>query len=399
MSGMEALQKMQEDSGSAMIPVIVISGHGTVSDAVQATKYGAFDFLEKPLDRERVLITIRNALKQSQMQREMGRLRQEAEGRFAMIGNSPVMQKLFNEIAKVAPTKGRVLVTGESGTGKELIARAIHENSNLAGGAFVKVNCAAISPELIESELFGHEKGAFTGATGRKRGLFEVADGGTLLLDEIGDMSLNAQAKVLRVLQTGEFTRVGGERVLKVDVRVVAATNKELREAVEEGTFREDLYFRLNVIPLNSPPLRDRADDIPEMVKHFVGQFCDENGFRAKSVQPEVLSRLADYDWPGNVRELKNIIERVVIMSDDEITVGDLPPYLSDSTKPSFDVQHYANRMLKDFKEEMEREFLLMRLDENEWNISKTATSLGIERTNLHKKLNAYNIHRSENKK
>lgn len=399
MSGMEALEKMQQESGGAMIPVIVISGHGTVSDAVQATKFGAYDFLEKPLDRERVLITIRNALKQSLMQREVGRLRREAQGRFAMIGNSPVMQKLFNEIAKVAPTKGRVLVTGESGTGKELIARAIHENSNLADGPFVKVNCAAISPELIESELFGHEKGAFTGAAGRKRGLFEVADGGTLLLDEIGDMSLNAQAKVLRVLQMGELTRVGGERVITVDVRVVAATNKELRDAVEDGTFREDLYFRLNVIPLHSPPLRERADDIPEMVNHFVAQFCNENGFRPKSVNPEVLKRLAEYDWPGNVRELKNIIERVVIMSDNEITVGDLPHYLSDTSKPSFDVQHYANRTLKDFKEEMEREFLLMRLEENDWNISKTATALGIERTNLHKKLKAYDIHRNENKK
>ncbi len=394
MSGLDALARLQSEAGGTTLPVIVISGHGTVSDAVQATRLGAFDFLEKPLDRERVVITLRNALRQGAMAREVGQLRAQVKGRFQMIGASPVMQKLFSEIAKVAPTKGRVLITGESGTGKELIARAIHDNSPLAGREFVKVNCAAISPELIESELFGHEKGAFTGAIGRKRGLFEVADGGTLFLDEIGDMSLPAQAKVLRALQTGELSRVGGERVIKVDVRVIAATNKDLGKEVEVGQFREDLFFRLNVVPLWSPPLREHKEDLPDMVRHFVAELCRENGFRDKRVEPAVLERLSGYDWPGNVRELKNIIERVVIMSDEVIRVEDLPAFFQASAKPSFDLSRYADRSLRDFKEEMEKDFILMRLEQNDWNISRAATSLGIERTNLHKKLKAYGITR-----
>jgi two-component system, NtrC family, nitrogen regulation response regulator NtrX len=395
MSGLDALAKLhQMTPAGPPIPVIVISGHGTVSDAVQATRLGAFDFLEKPLDRDRVVITLRNALKQGSMAREVGELRERVKGRFAMIGKSPIMQKLFGELAKVAPTKGRVLITGESGTGKELIARAIHDNSNLSQGEFIKVNCAAISPELIESELFGHEKGSFTGAVGRKRGLFEVADGGTLFLDEIGDMSLAAQAKVLRVLQTGELTRVGGEKIIQVDTRVIAATNKELGQEVEQGRFREDLFFRLNVIPLSSPPLREHKEDIPEMVRHFVEEFCQENGFRTKEVEPAALERLIAYNWPGNVRELKNIIERVVIMSDDVIHVDDLPPFLNAAPKPSFDLQKYASCSLRDFKEEMEREFLLMRLEQYDWNVSRAASALGIERTNLHKKLKSYGIQR-----
>jgi two-component system, NtrC family, nitrogen regulation response regulator NtrX len=395
MSGLDALARLHaEGSGGLAVPVIVISGHGTVSDAVQATRLGAFDFLEKPLDRDRVVITLRNALRQGAMAREVGQLREQVQGRFEMIGGSAVMQKLFNEIAKVAPTKGRVLISGESGTGKELIARAIHDNSPLAGGEFVKVNCAANSPELIESELFGHEKGAFTGAVGRKRGLFEVANGGTLFLDEIGDMSVPAQAKVLRALQTGELTRVGGERVITVDVRVIAATNKELAKEVEAGHFREDLYFRLNVVPLHSPALRHHKEDVPDMVRHFVEAFCRENGFRTKEVAVDVLERLMAYDWPGNVRELKNVIERVVIMSDEVIRVDDLPPFLHPAPKPTFDLARYADRSLRDFREEMEKEFILMRLEHNDWNISRAATSLGIERTNLHKKLKAYGIQR-----
>jgi DNA-binding NtrC family response regulator len=396
MSGMEALQKLGIEGRGTALPVIVISGHGTVADAVQATRLGAFDFLEKPLDRERVVITLRNALRQGAMAREVGHLRAQVKGRFQMIGASPAMRKLFEEIEKVARTKGRVLITGESGTGKELIARAIHENSPLADREFVKVNCAAISPELIESELFGHEKGAFTGAVGRKRGLFEVADGGTLFLDEIGDMSLPAQAKVLRALQTGELSRVGGERVIKVDVRVIAATNKDLGAEVQAGRFRDDLYYRLNVVPLHSPPLREHKEDVPDMVRHFVVEFCRENGFRDKQLEPEVLSRLQAYDWPGNVRELKNIIERVVIMSDEVIRVEDLPAFFHASAKPAFDLSRYADRTLRDFKEEMEKEFILMRLEQNDWNISRAATTLGIERTNLHKKLKAYGITRGQ---
>ena len=395
-SGLEALERLQAKSeGETVLPVIVISGHGTVTDAVQATRLGAFDFLEKPLDRERVVITLRNALRQGGLARELGRLREQVRGRFEMIGSSPNMQKLFSEISKVAPTRGRVLITGESGSGKELIARAIHHNSPMASASFVKVNCAAISPELIESELFGHEKGAFTGAVNRKLGLFEVANGGTLFLDEIGDMSLPAQAKVLRALQTGELTRVGGERLIKVDVRVLAATNKDLTRAVEEGQFREDLFFRLNVIPIHSPPLREHKEDIPELVQSFVEQICKENGYRHKSVHAEVLDRLQQYHWPGNVRELKNIIERVVIMSDDVIRIEDLPPFLSISTKPTYDLARYQASTLKEFKESMERAFITTRLEEHGWNISRAATSLGIERTNLHKKLKAYKIQRS----
>jgi len=395
MSGLDALTKLQANHpGETQVPVVVISGHGTVGDAVQATRLGAFDFLEKPLDRDRVVITLRNALKQRAMARQVDKLRQQVKGRFEMIGKSSLMHKLFDQIAKVAPTKGRVLISGESGTGKELIARAIHDYSPLVGSEFVKVNCAAIAPELIESELFGHEKGAFTGATGRKRGLFEVADGGTIFLDEIGDMAQSAQAKVLRVLQTGELTRVGGERVIKVDVRVIAATNKDLAREVEAGGFREDLYFRLNVVPILSPPLREHREDIPDMVQHFVREFCAENGFKVKDVEAAVIERLVQYGWPGNVRELKNIIERVVIMSDDVIRVEDLPPFLSVSTTPAFDLGRYRDRTLREFKEEMERDFILMRLEEHEWNISRAATTLGIERTNLHKKLKAYNIQR-----
>ncbi|MCC6751037.1 MAG: sigma-54-dependent Fis family transcriptional regulator [Deltaproteobacteria bacterium] len=395
-SGMEALERLQaEHPGETNVPVIVISGHGTVSDAVQATRLGAFDFLEKPLDRERVVITVRNALRQRQLAQEAGALRRQVKGQYEMIGRSAVMQKLFAELAKVAPSKGRVLITGESGTGKELIARAVHDNSLVASGPFVKVNCAAIPPELFESELFGHEKGAFTGAVSRKRGLFEVADGGTIFLDEIGDMALTAQAKVLRVLQTGELTRVGGERTVKVDVRVIAATNKDLLKEVEAGRFREDLFFRLNVVPLRSPPLRERAEDIPDMVQHFVEELCRENGFRTKTVEPEVLERLMAFNWPGNVRELKNVIERVVIMSDDAIQLQDLPPYLHQAGRKLVELDGYKNRSLRDFKEEVEREFILMRLEENDWNISRTASILGIERTNLHKKIKAYNLQRS----
>lgn len=396
MTGMEALATLQRNDsyGETTYPVIMISGHGTVADAVQATRLGAFDFIEKPLDRERIVITVRNALNQSQMASEVGRLRKEVAGRFEMIGESPVMKQLFKEISKVAPTKGRVLITGESGSGKELIARAIHENSPLSKGPFIKVNCAAIPPELIESELFGHERGAFTGATNRKRGLFEVANGGSIFLDEIGDMSLSAQAKVLRALQMNELTRVGGEKTIKFDTRVIAATNKDLAKEVKNGSFREDLYFRLNVIPLIAPPLAERKDDIPLMVEHFVAQFCRENGFRSKNVAADVFQKLQHYHWPGNVRELKNIIERLVIMSDDIIVAEDLPDYLSKNEQQSVNIDQYSNCTLKEFKEETEKDFLISRLEQFDWNISKTAISLGIERTNLHKKLKAFGISR-----
>jgi DNA-binding NtrC family response regulator len=377
-------------------PVIVISGNATVGDAVRATREGAFDFLEKPLDRDVLLLRVRNALERSAMTREVASLRAR---RWDLLGQAAVMQELARQIAKVAPTKGRVLITGESGTGKELIARAIHDASAVAAGPFVKVNCAAIPPELIESELFGHEKGAFTGAVGKRRGLFEAADGGTLFLDEIGDMSLEAQAKVLRVLQTGELVRVGGERSIRVDCRVIAATNKDLERAVAAGKFREDLFFRLNVVPLRSPPLRERLADVPLLAAAFVEQCCAENGFRPKRLAPEVVARLAAYPWPGNVRELRNVIERLVIMSDDEITERDLPP-LGTGPRPSAagaapGLGRYAAMPLREFRDAAERDFLVMRLDELDWNISRTAQVLGIERTNLHKRMRALGIERS----
>ena len=396
-----------EESGGARfdsdIPVIMISGHASIDDAVKATKLGAFDFLEKPLDRNRVVVTVRNAAERRRMLAQVSSLRAAVDSRWELLGRSAVMGDLRRQIAKVAPTRSRVLVTGESGTGKELIARAIHRNSPVADKAFVKVNCAAIPPELIESELFGHERGAFTGAVAKKRGLFEVAHGGTIFLDEIGDMSLSAQAKVLRVLQTGEFARVGGEQTLKTDCRVVAATNKELDKAVAAGEFREDLFFRLNVVPINSPPLRERLDDVPLLAEAFVAECCDENGFSRKAIDAAVLGKLRGYDWPGNVRELRNVVERLVIMSDDVIVERDLPPYLGGPGRivgergesppaPSVDIARHAEKTLREFREEVECDFIRFKLAEYDWNISRTAQALGIERTNLHKKMRALGI-------
>src|SRR6188768_3102341 len=353
-------------SRTSDIPVVMISGHASIEDAVSATRLGAFDFMEKPLDRNRVMVTVRNALERRKMWREVHDLRRAVDARWELLGSAPVMNDLRRQIAKVAPTRSRVLITGDSGTGKELIARAIHRNSSVSAGPFVKVNCAAIPPELIESELFGHERGAFTGAVAKKRGLFEVADGGTIFLDEIGDMALPAQAKVLRVLQTGEFTRVGGEKSMRTDCRVVAATNRDLEQMVQGGEFREDLYFRLNVVPIRSPDLNERADDIPMLVESFVRECCDENGLGYKPVDEPVLERLKQYDWPGNVRELRNVVERLVIMSDEVIREKDLPPYLggprapgqggrSDKSGPvtAIDLGRYAGKSLREFREEV----------------------------------------------
>jgi DNA-binding NtrC family response regulator len=384
--------------------VIMISGHGTLADAVRATKAGAYDFLEKPLERERVLVTLRNALERRAMVREMANLRVLTEGRFEMVGKSPAISALYNQIVKVAPTRTRVLITGESGTGKELVARAIHRESVLRDRPFVKVNCAAIPPELIESELFGHERGAFTGATARKKGLFELADGGTIFLDEIGDMSLTAQAKVLRVLQSGELSRVGGEVSLKVDVRVLAATNCDLPAAVANGKFREDLYFRLAVVPLRVPPLRDRAQDIPLLTKSFVRQIALENGLHEKVITDEALDILTVYSWPGNVRELRNVIERLVILSEESIGVGDLPEEILEASvhrsQPTQDLgplslpPEVQTLSLRELRALVERHYVRLKLDENHWNISRTAQVLGLERTNLHKKMRALGITR-----
>ncbi|MBI2894701.1 MAG: sigma-54-dependent Fis family transcriptional regulator, partial [Deltaproteobacteria bacterium] len=312
-----------------------------------------------------------------------------------IIGRSSAIRSVISRIIKVAPSDATVLITGESGTGKELVARAVHKLSPRRDGPFIKVNCAAIPAELIESELFGYERGAFTGATGRKRGMFEIADGGTLFLDEIGDMSSTAQAKVLRALQSGEISRVGSETTTQVDVRVIAATNKDLDAEVKAGRFREDLYFRLNVVPIHSPPLRDRRSDVPLLAAAFIEEFCRENGFRTKPLAPGVVERLMSHSWPGNVRELKNVVERIVILSGEAITTDDLPEEIVASVPAGAAAAPPppgARLPLREYKEQIERAYIIETLREHEWNISRASAILGIERTNLHKKMKAYGI-------
>ena len=397
MSGLELLESLRASQKHwAQLPVIVISGHASLQEAVEAVKLGATDFLEKPLDRDRLVITVRNCLERAGLRREVAELRAREAGRGEMIGSSPPMVRLLEEIEKVAPTRGRVLITGESGVGKELVARAIHRLSPRTGRRFVKVNCAAIPVELIESEMFGYERGAFTGAQGRKRGQFELANGGTLLLDEVGDMSPNAQAKVLRVLQSGELVRVGGERTVEVDVRVLAATNRNLDQLVREGKFREDLYFRLNVVRLHVPPLRERIADVSDLVDSFVRELCLENGFRMKPVEADVVGRLQAYHWPGNVRELKNVVERMVIMSGDRISSADLPDELVGSPVIPLRMGRQSRPTLREFKEEAERAYVEATLERIGWNVSKAAQELGVERTNLHKKIKALGIKRED---
>ena len=393
MGGIETLQRIKEVDSD--IEVIMISGHASVSDAVEATRLGAFDFLDKPLDRERVLITLRNALARRRLHLRVQELH-DRDDPYEMIGQAPAMDSLRREIEKVAPTKGRVLITGESGTGKELVARAVHALSDRAHRAFVKVNCAAIPGELIESELFGHEKGSFSGAFARKRGKFELANGGTIFLDEIGDMSLSAQAKVLRALQTGEVNRVGSESPVMVDTRVLAATNKDLEDEIQDGSFREDLFFRLNVVPLRTPPLRERQGDIPLLVESFVAEFCAEYGKGRKKVTSDALERLASYRWPGNVRELKNICERLVIMGGDPITVADLPEQMLPDRSAAGAGSGIApgSLTLRDFKEQAERDYVAATLRAFGWNVTRAASALGIERTNLHKKMKSLGIER-----
>jgi two-component system nitrogen regulation response regulator NtrX len=406
MSGIEALAKIRAEPETRRLPVLMVSGHASVAEAVQAVQLGATDFFEKPLDRDRVLLTVRNALQTWQLQREVEQLRANVEHRYEMIGESAVMRSLFAQLEKVAPTSGRVLISGESGTGKELVARAIHRLSPRADKPFIKVNCAAIPAELIESELFGYERGAFTGAQGRKKGMFELANEGTLFLDEIGDMSASAQAKVLRALQSGEISRVGGEKAIAVDVRVLAASNKDLELEVQEGRFREDLFFRLNVVPIVSPPLRERKSDVPLLAKGFLRDFCAENGVRCKPIDDAVLDALSDRPWPGNVRELRNVVERMAILSGDRITLDDLPAegVLSqgrrDSGPPSDfprAVDERGERLtLREYRGRAEKDYILQTLEEVGWNISRAATILGVERTNLHKKMRSYGIRRAE---
>jgi two-component system, NtrC family, nitrogen regulation response regulator NtrX len=393
MPGRDGLEILAEIRKKPFAPeVIMISGQGTIQAAVESTKLGAFDFLEKPLHRERVLLSIRNALQKSRLSRECLDLRKKAEKRYELVGEHPLMKSLWAEILKAAPTHATVLIHGESGTGKELIARAVHARSLRAGEKFIQVNCAAIPEELIESELFGHEKGAFTGATEKKPGKFQLADGGTLFLDEIGDMSLKTQSKVLRVLEEGEVQKVGSNKVGKVDVRVIAATNKDLKKEMEEQRFREDLFFRLNVVPLFSPPLRDRKEDIPLLIEYFSRSFSEENNFRPKRFSRDAVEAMVQHPWKGNVRELKNTVERLLIMTDsDKIEEDDLPETFREAKSVGIPEAGRADT-LRDFRELAEKEFILARLEANGWNISQTAREIDTPRSNLYKKLEQYGI-------
>ncbi|NUM76257.1 sigma-54-dependent Fis family transcriptional regulator, partial [candidate division KSB1 bacterium] len=372
--------------------VIMVSGNATIQNAVAATREGAYDFIEKPISKEKLLLAVKNALAQKQLTEENSRLRREISGKFEMIGDSPALQNIRAQISRVAPTNTRVLILGESGTGKELAARAIHESSERASGPFIKVNCAAIPEDLIESELFGHEKGAFTGATASREGKFQLADRGTLFLDEVGDMSLKVQAKVLRVLQEGEFERVGGTKTQRVDVRVLAATNKNLEEEVRRGNFREDLWYRLNVVPLVMPALRERRADIPVLIEHFTALYCAENGFKRKHFTPETLEKLTQYHWPGNIRELRNTIERLVIMTPgDTISPADLPMSLQAShatAGPRFPI----GTSLEEVRKQVERDYITACLQSAGGNMSRAAQMLGLERSHLYKKMKALGL-------
>ena len=389
MDGLEVLKRLEVGSGSP--PVVVLSGHGTVKTAVEATKLGAFDFIEKPPESERILLVARNALSQKRLSDENRRLKLSFDERYRMVGVSQALEKVWDAIRRAAPTTATVLITGESGVGKELVARAIHRNSLRKDEPFVQVNCAAIPEELIESELFGHEKGSFTGATEKQIGKFELAHRGTIFLDEVGDMSLRTQAKVLRVLQEGEVERIGSQRTIQVEVRVIAATNMTLAEAIERGDFREDLYFRLSVIPIRVPPLRERPEDVEPLIEHFVAQFCAENNFRRKGFDTGAVEALKRHAWRGNVRELRNTIERALIMvPEDPIRA----PHLAEMLRgpAGGETPTGASGSLKDFKEAAERQFLVQKLRECNWNMSATATAIGTPRSNLYKKLEQYRI-------
>ncbi|HIC91970.1 MAG TPA: sigma-54-dependent Fis family transcriptional regulator [Syntrophaceae bacterium] len=391
--GVEVLKCLKKDY--PYLQVVMISGHGTIETAVKAIKLGAYDFIEKPLSLEKTLLTINNALNFHQLSEENRLLRQKTEGPSEPTGNSKAIIKLKQQIEIVAPTNAWVLITGENGTGKELVARAIHRKSQRADKPFVEVNSAAIPEELIESDLFGHEKGSFTGAYAKKRGKFDLAHEGTLFFDEIGDMSLKTQAKILRILQEQKFERVGGTKTIEVDVRVIAATNKDLKQEIRKGVFREDLYYRLNVIPIEVPPLRDRLDDIPMLVEEFLEDLSFRSRLPKKEVTPEALELLMDYKWPGNVRELKNMIERLVILTPGNIiTANDIPDSLKEKAKPDIDIKDslFKFSSLKEAKSYFEKEFILKKLAENNGNISQTAQTIGVERSHLHKKIRAYGV-------
>jgi two-component system nitrogen regulation response regulator NtrX len=392
MDGIEVLKAIK--TGYPRIQVVMMSGHGTIETAVKATKLGAFDFIEKPLSLEKVILIINHALEMIRLEEENLLLKQKVSHEYELTGQSGPIQDLKEMISIVAPTNAWILVMGENGTGKELVARSIHRQSRRVQKSFIEVNCAAIPEDLIESELFGHEKGAFTGATAMKRGKFDLANEGTIFLDEVADMSLKAQAKVLRILQEKKFERVGGNKLIPTDVRVLAATNKDLEKEMEEGRFRQDLYYRLNVIPLRIPPLRDRKEDIPLLVDRFIKDSALKEREPEKQVTDEVLAILMRHDWPGNVRELKNIIERLMIMTPARmISKCDLSP-LFEEVKMETDVSlsDITNDTFRAAKQDFERQYIIRKLREFDGNISKTAEAIGLERSNLHKKIRSYGL-------
>ncbi|HBZ68525.1 MAG TPA: Fis family transcriptional regulator [Deltaproteobacteria bacterium] len=385
--GIEILQELRATWPE--LPVVMMSGHGTIETAVRATRLGAFDFIEKPLSIEKLLLTIQHAIERAYLERENRRLRAAALRAHEILGSSEPVRRLKEQIALAAPTNGWVLITGENGTGKELVARQIHLQSKRADKPFVEVNCAAIPEELIESELFGHEKGAFTGAIAQKRGKFELAHEGTIFLDEIADMSLKTQAKILRILQEHKFERVGGSDTIEVEVRVIAATNKSLEKEISGGRFREDLYYRLNVIPFHVPPLRERREDIPILVRAFAAEFCAESGLKPKEIAPRAMRFLQAYAWPGNVRELRNLMERLVLMTPGaRITTDDLPASVRGAAPPGSP----SPASLEDARRAFEREYIIAKLREHGGNISRTAEAIGLARESLSRKMRQYRI-------
>ncbi len=395
--GLETLRRAREQAPRLL--VMMMSGHGSIETAVKAIKLGAYDYIEKPLSLDNVTLRVRHALDQRRLEEENLSLRTKVERRFELVGTSAAMQRLRQLIATAGPTSGRVLISGENGTGKELVARAIHQQSPRSGRPFVAVNCAAIPETLIESELFGHERGAFTGATTQKRGQFEQADGGTMFLDEIGDMSLNTQAKVLRALEQQQFSRVGGNKLIKVDVRVIAASNKNLAKEIEKGSFRDDLFYRLNVLPIEVPLLRDRKEDIPLLVQHFLRMHAEEQGLKVKDVAPDALEALQLYEWPGNIRELRNLVERLLIMVPGPLIEAShvalflqSRPAAPSGTSSSAALSAKSYDSLKDARNAFEREYISRKLRENNWNVSRTADDLKIERSHLHRKIKLLNV-------
>ncbi len=390
MDGLETLAKLRELDAHAH--VVMISGHGTIQTAVEATQLGAYDFLEKPLDTDRILLTLKHALDHIDLESENERLRETVSDRYEIVGSSTAIKELLQVIEKVAPTPARVLITGPNGSGKELVARAIHRRSPRADKPFIEVNCAAIPSELIESELFGHMKGSFTGAFADRPGKFEQADGGTLFLDEVGDMSAATQAKVLRALEEGKVTRIGASESVTVDVRVIAATNKTLDEEIQAGRFRQDLYYRLNVVPIHVPALRERRDDIPALVAKFANSLAKSNGLKIKPFEESAIAALVKRDWPGNVRELRNTVERLLILaSGPSVTAQDVER-IGGGAPPASLGSLFGSETFDSFKQDAEQAFLQAKLEENGWNVSETARRLGMPRSNLYKKIEKYGM-------